>query len=281
MDSWPKITVFGDSLSRISMNPDNGCWSSYINHLLVSYFDVDIRAFDGYNTEWLQPYLPKLFTREYLAQVELFIMFLGHNDSWQTELPFGVGLSRFEANLRRIVAHLAQNGLSSRQMIMISPSWYHNDDFARSQNQLDEPLLAKDFEHAKGYADATKRVATDEAIELVDFFELTANYEPLSELFFDGCHLSRVGSKLLYDNLLPVIRAKLEAKYAKPIKLLHHVLEYDERDDFSEALRRLRVSRPGLFEPEHKPSASSSADSSASDTVDGSSSSSGGGYTLQ
>lgn len=263
MDSWRKITVLGDSLSRISMNPDNGCWSSHINHLLVSYFDVDIRGFDGYNTQWLQPFMSKLFTPKYLSQVELFIIFMGHNDSWQTELPFGVPVSQFELNLRKILEHLMQNGLSKEQIIMISPSWYHHEDFAKSQNQIDEPLLSKDFEHAKNYADSTKKVASDQGIDLLDFFDLSANYEPLSELFFDGCHLSRIGSKLLYDNLLPLIRAKIETKYAKPIKDLHHVIEYDQREDFEDALRKMVVSRPDLFAQRPKASDSVSASASA------------------
>lgn len=240
LDFWPKVTVFGDSLCRISMNPDNGCWASYLNHALVGYFDVDIRGFDGYNTRWLQTVLPKLFTFEYLSEVEILVVFLGHNDSWQGELPLGLPVKQFEENYRKILNHLLDHGLERDQIIIITPSWYCEDDYSRLQLRDGAVELSKDLEHAKSYADAALRVAMDNGIDLVDWFAISESYRPLADLFYDGCHLSRLGSKMLYDELMPLIQSKIEEKYGKPLNELSHIRPYQEIEEYRDALSNLK-----------------------------------------
>lgn len=227
---WPKITLFGDSITRRSMDPDNGCWGSYIAYQVGSFLDVDARGFEGYNTEWALELMPKLFPKSYLDKVEIFVLFYGHNDSWEIG-PWAVSPDKYETNLRSMIKYLNENGLENRKIVMITPTWFYQEALVESFKGSGLPTITKTLDHAKCYSDAVLRVAMDNEIDVLDFFDVSVKYEPLETLFCDGVHFSREGAKLLYKKLMPIIEKKLELSFEKPLADLWHVLPLDQRPE--------------------------------------------------
>lgn len=228
---WPKITLFGDSITRRSMDPDNGCWGSMIAHKVGSFFNVDPRGFEGYNSKWALELMPKLFPKSYLDKVEIFIPFFGHNDSWAYEYPPHLPLDNYEANMRSIVKYLLDNGLEKSKIILITPTWYHHETCQEYMKEANLPPIQKGFDDAKQYSDVILRIGKDNEIYVLDFFDISAKYEPLKEMFCDGIHYSRVGAKLLFDNLMPIIEKKIESSYKKPLADLWHVVPFDQHPE--------------------------------------------------
>lgn len=219
---WPKITLFGDSITRRSMDPDNGCWGSMIAHRVGSFMEVDVRGFEGYNSGWTLELMPKLFPKSYLDKVQIFIPFFGHNDAWKN-YPLHLPVDQFETNTRAMIKYLNDNDVENKKIILITPTWYHAENFNIYMKSLGFPPTSKEFEDAQKYADAIDRIGKETGIDVVDFFTISANYKPLEEMFCDGVHYSRKGARLLFDCLMPIIERKIEDSYKKPLADLWHV----------------------------------------------------------
>lgn len=228
------MTLFGDSITRRSFDVENGCWGSMIAFKLGSYFDVDFRGFEGYNSRWALELAPKIFPKNYLDKVELFVLFFGHNDSFPVVLH--VPVEEYEQNMRSLVKHLQENGLSKDKIILITPTWYHHEAFAEYCKSMQMPALVKDFEQAKRYRDAILNIAKDHDLSVLDFFDISSKHQPLADLFCDGIHFSRTGAKLLYDSLMPIIEKKIEAKFEKPLADLVHATPFDQKPEVVQAM---------------------------------------------
>lgn len=237
---WPKITLFGDSITRRSMDPDNGCWASFIAHHVGAFMNVDPRGFDGYNSRWGLSLMPKLFPKSYLEKVEIFIPFFGHNDAWAKPFPAHVPVEEYESNMRGIIKYLNENGLGNEKIILITPTWFHNESFQVFLKESHFPSLTKDLETAKKYSDAILRIAKDLNITVLDFFEISLKQEPLKEMFCDGIHYSRKGARLLYQHLIPIIEEKVGTTFKKPFADLWHVIPLEERDEVKPLLMAYR-----------------------------------------
>lgn len=231
---WPKVTLFGDSITRRSFDVDNGCWGSMIAFKLGNYFDVDFRGFEGYNSKWALELMPKLFPKSYLDKVEIFVPFFGHNDS--LPLPMHVSVDEYEQNMRLIVKYLLQNGLSKAKIILMTPSWYHQESFAEYCKEIQIPAVVKSIEESKRYSDAILSIAKDHDISVLDFFDISSKHQPLVELFCDGIHFSQKGAKLLFDNLMPLIEKKIETRFEKPLADLWHATPFDQIPVVAQAL---------------------------------------------
>lgn len=237
---WPKITLFGDSITRRSMDPDNGCWASFVAHHVGGFMNVDPRGFDGYNSRWGLSLMSTLFPKSYLDKVEIFIPFFGHNDAWEEPYPAHVPVEEFESNMRDIVKYLITNGLGKEKIILITPTWYHDESFQVFMKENKYPPISKSLESARMYSDAILRIAKDMDITVLDFFEISLKQEPLKEIFCDGIHYSRKGARLMYQNLIPIIEKKVEATFNKPFGDLWHVLPLEERDEVKPLLMAYR-----------------------------------------
>lgn len=229
---WPKITLFGDSITRRSVDVDNGCWGSMIHYRVGNFFDVDERGFEGYNSRWGLDLMPKLFPRSYLEKVEIFVLFLGHNDSLEyNNFPAHVPVDEFDTNMRAIVKYLLENGLQAKNILLITPTWYYLKEFEKFLNSISTPLTGKDFEKAKVYADKVLAIAKDFNVDCLDFFDISSKYQPLEKLFCDGIHLSREGARLLFDNIMPLLDRKIETNLGKPLADLFHVTPFEMRPE--------------------------------------------------
>lgn len=241
---WPKITLFGDSITRRSVDPDNGCWGSMVHYRVGNFFDVDERGFEGYNSRWGLDLMPKLFPKSYLEKVEIFVLFLGHNDSLEyNNFPAHVPVEEFDTNMREIIRYLLESGLQSKNIVMITPTWYHLGEFEKFLNSMAIPLTGKDFDKAKKYADKVLAIAKDLDIDCLDFFDISSKQQPLEKLFCDGIHLSREGAKLLFDNLMPLLERKIESNLNKPLADLFHVTPFEMRPEVKPLLDAYRKTK--------------------------------------
>ena len=228
---WPKITLFGDSITRRSNDPDNGCWGGLIDYKVGAYFDVDVRGFEGYNTKWALEIAPQLFPKSYLDKVEVFVLFFGHNDSWSPGVPMHVPVAEFEANTRNIIKYLGDNGLDKSKIILITPTWYHHESFKKWLESAGMPPVGKELEAAKKYSEVVLNIAKSESIDVIDFFGVSLKYEQLETMFCDGVHFSQHGAKMLFEQVMPVIEKKIVTKYKKPLVDLWHIIPFDQRPE--------------------------------------------------
>lgn len=226
--AWPKITLFGDSLTRRAFDVENGCWGSMLANKVGDYFDVDARGFAGYNTRWALDMMPKLFPRAYLDQVELFVLLFGHNDSWEASNPLHCPVDEYEKNLNSMIQYLLNNGLSRSKMILITPNWYHLPTFTQYHIDQGLPTTQKEFRDTVKYGEAVIRIARKEQIDYLDAFALSYKHDPLEELFCDGVHYSLKGAKLLFEHLWPIVDRKLADSFRKPTNKLFHGTPWDE-----------------------------------------------------
>lgn len=236
---WPRITLFGDSITRRSVDPNNGCWGSMIAYHFGEYFQTDVFGFEGYNTKWGLELMGKFFPKSYLNKVELFIPFFGHNDSWDKSFALHVPVEEYESNYRKMLKYLNENGVGNEKVILITPTWFHQESANKwAAKEMPEVQLIKDFEDAKRYRDVIMKLAGEFHIDVVDFFEDSANFEPLESMFCDGVHLNPLGAKMLYDKLEPLMERKIESAYQKPLGDLWHtpyVMQIPEvREQFEE-----------------------------------------------
>lgn len=223
MDRWPKITLFGDSITRYAHDADYGCWASMLAHQVLNYYQVDVKGFSGYTTKWALQLVPKLFTPQYLADVEYFIIFFGHNDAWDPEKYPTVTPAQYKDNLIIMIKLLIEDGLSKDKIMLITPGWFDEPSCSKWQIETYGGTMGKTFEHSRKYVDATIEVAREFNISLVDWWKVTTNYQPLEELFYDGLHLSTKGAKLLFDTLWPELRATIEAKHGRRVEELYRI----------------------------------------------------------
>lgn len=238
---WPKITLYGDSITRRSVDTDNGCWGSMIAYKAGTYFDVDERGFEGYNSKWALELMPQLFPKSYLDKVELFVLFFGHNDSWDN-FPAHVPVEQYESNIRAIIKYLEEKSVEKRKIILITPTWYHDESFKRFLAESGLPPFGKKLDIARKYGEAVLRIAKDNNIDVVDFFATSLKQEPLEKMFCDGVHFSREGAKLLFNQLMPVIERKIQAAFNKPLADLWHVIPFDQRPEIKAVLEQYQIS---------------------------------------
>lgn len=235
LDNWPKVTLFGDSITRLSMDPNNGNWASYLAHELGDYYQVDIKGFSGYTTRFAAKLARQLFTKRYLQNVDLFFLFFGHNDAWQSPFFPGISVEEYEANMHEILDWLESNGLQKENIIVITPGWYDQQTFSNHRANENKADVRKTKEHSIKYADATKKICHQRALTCVDWWKLTIDYKPFDKLFYDGLHLSQIGAKCLFELIWPVVRTKIENKHDKPIEDLAII---DCPEELSEARRK-------------------------------------------
>lgn len=239
---WPKITLFGDSITRRSMDPDNGCWGSMLAYRFGEYFDIDVRGFEGYNTKWALGNVEKLFPKSYLDKVEVFNIFFGHNDSWVKDFALHVPVDEYEKNMLSIIKYLNDNGIENRKIILITPTWFHKEETNKHLSKTRDMTgitMDKHLDEAKQYSEAILKIAMEKKIDVIDFFDVSLNYPKLEDMFCDGIHFSKVGAKLLYDLLMPVMEKKLESRYKKPIGDLWHLPPFDQIPEVKEQLEMI------------------------------------------
>lgn len=203
--AWPKIILFGDSLTQFSFSKD-GCWGALLADYVQRKCDVIARGFSGYNTRWCKLLLPKLVTADDAPNTQLVTILLGANDSVDSVIckKQHVPLVEYKQNLLDMVEYLQSVGIASQKIVLISPPACDEVKWEKDC-KLKDRVFGKFNEPTKLYAKACCEAAEEAGIDSVDFFSAMMNQKNYDQLLNDGLHLSTEGSEFLFELLKPVV----------------------------------------------------------------------------
>ncbi|XP_060077329.1 isoamyl acetate-hydrolyzing esterase 1 homolog [Ylistrum balloti] len=213
--TWPKVVLFGDSITQFSFSND-GCWGSMLADLLQRKCDVINRGFSGYNSRWCVKILSKVFEEFASSDVAMVTIFLGANDS---NLPANshqhVPAEEYKSHLISMVEKLQMCGIPREKILLITPpacdvvAW-------GADCSLNGRQCHKCNKTAGLYASLCKESATEMGTGCVDLYTEMMKLQDWQQLLNDGLHLSTRGSELLFNLMKPFVvklTSEIEAKF--------------------------------------------------------------------
>lgn len=209
---WPKVILFGDSLTQRSFDPEHGCWGSLLANRLQRIADVVPRGFSGYNSRWCRILLPDVLSEFNPKQIACITILLGTNDSVPESSPTGqfVPVNEYAENMGAMIDFLESIGINHQKVILISPPNFHKENFDKWSLSNNKPVLPDEWKgKIEAYVSACEKVASDKKVSFLNLYEIFVKTEDSSRLFNDGLHFSRDGAQLLYDSLSPLVFKRL------------------------------------------------------------------------
>lgn len=213
--AWPKIVLFGDSITQYNFSPE-GCWGSLLADYLQRTCDVVNRGFSGYNTRWCVRMLPKVFKEFSVNDLAMVTIFLGANDSnLSSNTRQHVPLEEYREHLLTMVETLQTTGVAKEKIVLISPPACDVEAWAAD-------CLANDRECHKcnsaagEYAKACVQAANEAGTGCVDLYTEMMMKKNWQKMLNDGLHLSPQGSEFLFELLKPFVSkatSGLETQY--------------------------------------------------------------------
>ncbi|XP_063601893.1 isoamyl acetate-hydrolyzing esterase 1 homolog [Penaeus indicus] len=205
---WPKILLFGDSLTQRSLSPE-GCWGALLADHFQRRADVVVRGFSGYNTRNCLALLPYVATD--LKDVVGATVFLGANDASAENTQQAVPLGEYSENMKAIVRHFQNAGVKP---ILITPPALDGEGW-KSYCEETGRCYAKDEALTSKYAEACSGVASEMGVPCIDLHTAMINQADWQNLLCDGLHLSQRGSELLASLLAPAMEKHLSSSLPK------------------------------------------------------------------
>jgi len=203
---WPKVLLFGDSITQFSFSAD-GCWGSLLAEHLQRKCDVVNRGFSGYNTRWCKIMLPQVLDKDFSKQVVAMTIFLGANDSNDARnVVQHVPLEEYKEYTKDIINLALSAGVRREQIILISPPAFDETAWGEECKKKGRELT-KDNKTTGLYAQTCCQVAEECGTKSVDLYSEMMKSEDFSVYLNDGLHLSTTGSQLLFSLLRPHIDA--------------------------------------------------------------------------
>lgn len=201
--SWPKVVLFGDSLTQYGYSKD-GCWTALVADFLQRKCDVINRGFSGYNTRWCKIILPKLVSKKDAEEIKMITIFLGTNDSVDSTICHKqhVPLEEFKQNMTDMIQYLQDIGIAREKIIVISPPPCDEQKWEEDCKQKGR-VFGKYNAPTKTYAEACRDVAKDVGTAFVDLYTTMSNQKHWEDMLNDGLHFSSLGSEFLFDQLKP------------------------------------------------------------------------------
>ncbi|CAN8245958.1 unnamed protein product [Cochlearia groenlandica] len=202
----PKMFLFGDSITEESFS--EGAWGASLSNLFSRKADIVLRGYSGYNTRWALKVIERVFpaATEYGGESPAAVtVFFGANDACLPERCSGfqhVPLLEYKQNLLSIVSFL-KNRWPQTVVILITPPPI--DEEARLKYPYIENMsgLPERTNEAAGlYAKACVAVAKECRIPCIDLWskmQQIPNWQ--TECLWDGLHLSRVGNKVVFEEV--------------------------------------------------------------------------------
>jgi len=202
--TWPKIILYGDSITQFSFSAD-GCWGSLLAEHTQRKCDVVNRGFSGYNTRWCKVMLPAVLDEASAEDVAAMTIFLGANDSNdERNVKQHVPLQEYTNNMRSIVEYVMSIGIRKEKVILITPPAF-NEVAWGEECKLKGRELTKDHKTTGLYAKACSDLAKELGTNVVDLYTEMMKAEDFTPYLNDGLHLSASGSQLLFSLLKPVV----------------------------------------------------------------------------
>ncbi|CAG7907292.1 unnamed protein product [Brassica rapa] len=208
----PKVVLFGDSITEESFG--DGGWGASLADLLRRKADMVLRGYSGYNTRWALKVMERVFPAagDGGAYPSAVTVFFGANDACLPARCSGfqhVPLLEYKQNLRLIVSFL-KNRWPRTVIILITPPPI--DEEARLRYPYIENTIGlpeRTNEAAGTYAKACVAVANECQIPAIDLWskmQQIPNWQ--TECLWDGLHLSRVGNKVVFEEVTNTLKGE-------------------------------------------------------------------------
>ncbi|CCH46841.1 Isoamyl acetate-hydrolyzing esterase 1 [Wickerhamomyces ciferrii] len=207
---YNRFLIFGDSITEFSYNP----YPLGYQHVQFGFgaalqngeLDIIQRGYAGYTSEWAKHFLEKIIQHENKpdSRILLGTIFFGTNDSVLGG-PQKVELPKFLENIKHFIDTFKANGIKP---IIIGVGKYDGDKWEPSrQEDINVLGIRRTNENNKRYSEATKELAAREQVPFVDLYSIFDNYEgDWHDLLLDGVHYTGEGYRLLFDELLRLIK---------------------------------------------------------------------------
>ncbi|KAJ5342258.1 Esterase SGNH hydrolase-type subgroup [Penicillium brevicompactum] len=221
---YDQFILFGDSITQMGCNQELGfAFHAALQESYSRRLDVVNRGLAGYTTAHAIQVFDKFFPPPQIANVRLMTVFFGANDACVPGHDQHVPVDQYKENLKTIIQHPATVAQNPR-IILISPPPVNEYQLEAFDAAKDTPHPSRMASFTKLYAAAAQEVAASLNVPVVDlwsaFMQTTSwqegqpligsrdapNNETFAGLFTDGLHLSPAGSRIVYDEIMKVIR---------------------------------------------------------------------------
>jgi len=180
-----KIVCFGDTITEMGSVLELRGFAAQLADRYVRRADVLIRGFTGYTTNEAVKVLKEAVLAE---DPDFVIMFFGMNDSALPGQIQHVPVKEYKRNLREMATQIASQGA---WLVIVTPP------------PVDQKRVkSRDMEHTAMYAEASKEVANEMQLPVIDIFTKLQDEEGwMKSCLLDGLHLSASGMNRLYEEL--------------------------------------------------------------------------------
>ncbi|CAB1443424.1 unnamed protein product [Pleuronectes platessa] len=212
---WPKVILFGDSITQFSFQP-NG-WGADIANRLARKCDVVNRGLSGYNSRWAKIVLPRLISSHSSDDninnnnIAAVTVFFGANDcSLEDKNPQQhIPLQEYSENLKEIIRLLALAGVSADRVIFITPPPLHEPAWEKECILKGCPLNRHNSV-AGQYAQACVQAAGQCGTDVLDLWTLMQkDGQDFTVYLSDGLHLSEKGNQFVAQHLWGLLESRV------------------------------------------------------------------------
>lgn len=202
--SFPKVILFGDSLTQKSMHPESN-WGALVADFLARKCDVIVRGFSGYNSRKALTLLPYLFDGiNFKNNVAALLICLGTNDASAGQgNESHVPEEEFVENMLMIGEYFTSRGLNPSKIIMTGPPGFHAPAWADKARAMGIGDHIRTNELNKKYSALVTEVSKHlkcRNIPLHTRMMATDNWE---EMLIDGLHFGPLGAQFYFNLLQP------------------------------------------------------------------------------
>lgn len=202
---YPKVFLFGDSLTQQSFSP-SGCWGALLADRLTRRCDIVTRGFSGYNVRFCKIMLPSILDKQTASETVALTIFLGANDSNNKDLNLQqhVPLEEYRQGLKDMIEFVMSQGVSREKIILITPPAVYEPDWIQDCKDKGK-TAALDNKVTATYAKTCLEVATEMGTKKVDIYSEMMKEDDFQKYLRDGLHFNQKGSELLFNLLWPIV----------------------------------------------------------------------------
>ncbi|XP_071941212.1 isoamyl acetate-hydrolyzing esterase 1 homolog [Antedon mediterranea] len=206
MSEWPKIILFGDSITQYAFS--DGGWGASLANKLQRKCDVLNRGFSGYNTTWAKYLIPKIVPKTIILDVVLVTIFFGANDAVLTgQSQKHVPLNDYRQNTKEMVDYLTNIGIDKEKIVLISPPPLDDKAWGSGCVSSGSEVNRKNEVTGK-YSEMCCSVAKQCEVDCIDLWSSMQQEKNWERFLIDGLHLSIEGSRFLEKNLSALVLKK-------------------------------------------------------------------------
>lgn len=212
-----KIFLLGSSMTERSFSLEFHGWGASMAHWYARSADVFNRGAGGYNSRWLNSYLPRLLADD---KPDLAVVFIGNNDAIDECEAQHVPLIEFKSNIISILEQLYE--VRPSMVVLLVTTTRVNEGLKPLQRDARRAKYAEvlRFIHRNRMHPevlGTDRIPQD--IGLIDLWggvgvndaqlaQQLSRYSVVASDLHDGSHLDAVGNKKVFSAIKDVINAQ-------------------------------------------------------------------------